>query len=92
LPVHRSSLYCHPVCLSFQSTYLSYFPILLACHTLKNILVLPCFFLLLIFAAVWCPGGWLSAKNSLQDGGWSASKNTGITGKCYSDMGIYTVG
>jgi len=26
LPVHRLSLYCHPVCLSLQSTCLSYFP------------------------------------------------------------------
>jgi hypothetical protein len=37
-------------------------------------------------------GGWLSSKESLQNGGWSASKNIGITGKCYSDMGISTVG
>jgi hypothetical protein len=37
-------------------------------------------------------GGWLSAKDSLQNGGWSTSKNTSITGKSYSDMGISTVG
>jgi hypothetical protein len=37
-------------------------------------------------------GGWLSAKDSLQNGDWSASNNTGITGKSYSDMGISTVG
>ncbi len=37
-------------------------------------------------------GGWLSSRDSLQNGGWKTSKNTGITGKSYSDMGITTVG
>jgi hypothetical protein len=52
LPVLRPSLYCHPVCLFFQSTCLSYFqihwPVLpihsSGCHTLKYILVLPCLY------------------------------------------------